>query len=93
MALLSWDGFLSPRALAFVDSFVVSYALFSRNGSSFEDFANFTTNTTSAFFSIKLNAKYLVMVFARLNTLSGLQFASLFDQGLTIVTPAEGVFM
>eukprot|EP00731_Ephydatia_muelleri_P013019 Em0007g329a len=90
VALLSWDGFLSPRALAFVDSFVVSYALFSRNGSSFEDFANFTTNTTSAFFSVKLNAKYLVMVFARLNTLSGLQFASLFDQGLTIVTPAEG---
>ena len=89
VALLTWGGLLSPSALAFVDSYVVSYSLLSKDGFSYGDFVNFTASTTSALFNVKLNAKYSVSVFARLNTLSGFQLAPFVKQGFTVDTAAE----
>ena len=93
MLLLSWDGVLSPRTLSFVNSYVVSYAPLSQDGSAFKNYTNFTTSTSSALFDIKLNTNYSIMVSVWFNTLGGLTLAPLVNKGFTIDTSAEGMLV
>ena len=79
--------------MPFVESFVISYAQLSGNGSSALNYTTFTSTAMSALLEVKLNTKYSVLVFAQFETLGGLQLAPLVSKGFTVDTSSEGTFV